>query len=738
MNDLGERMKAVVLVAESRKTGVAVAEPQVQLQITDTASAGEIPAASEDAVRDIPTFERRAVPLIALHVPVVPLRPKTKIAFIDGWQDVASKDPEQIHEWNKQNPDFNVASVAKAQPDGIWFLEIDKPNFHTEIQKQIGQKMPNTFTVRSSPGRGHFYFKQTPASIAMGNRQGKDDQGKEAWSARVDNRYVVGPQSIHPTSGGVYTVLNDAPIVEAPDWLVQWCAANDTKSKKTGHAELDDESPIAKGSRNHTLASILGKARQVLGMDKEQLLAYGLSVNQKRCKPPLSESEVKTIANSIARYDVTPGSQPGDVLIGGVPAGQGSVVVAPEQIELPDVPKIAYPVFPSWVFGGIRAYDSWVKPFCKLNSRYPEYMMLPLMTLILNYISTKGVRIEYKGFPLSIFMLSVGRKGRVIKSSSAQDAMEFCDKMGILTQVNAQTRNAEGKSLVFTVGSTEGLGSEMTRTNCRSAVLFFDEFSKLIAKMSIENSSFANDLSTTYESGKFSNVTKTRKEHFSFNPGSYCLSLIGCTTDKRYPRLASRLFSAVDGMDERFFVLYQPEVLKDVEPMVSVPIPDDVVLETRKMVDQAVQRGMYSIDDSEPLREISKLNNRLEIRAEKWALCFAVLLGKTSVDESCVERGIALSKYEWAVKKYLAVGESITREGGLQREIRLIVERAGGSMKLRDLQRKVHYDDYGTELWYRVYGGLLRSFILTETGTGKPGDPKIVKVLQPMLRDEDD
>jgi len=41
-------------------------------------------------------------------------------------------------------------------------------------------------------------------------------------------------------------------------------------------------------------------------------------------------------------------------------------------------------------------------------------------------------------------------------------------------------------------------------------------------------------------------------------------------------------------------------------------------------------------------------------------------------------------------------------------------------------------------LWYRVYGGLLRSFILTETGTGKPGDPKVVKVLQPMLRDEDD
>jgi hypothetical protein len=75
-----------------------------------------------------------------------------------------------------------------------------------------------------------------------------------------------------------------------------------------------------------------------------------------------------------------------------------------------------------------------------------------------------------------------------------------------------------------------------------------------------------------------------------------------------------------------------------------------------------------------------------------------VLLGETSINEGCIDRGIALAKYENAVKNYLAVGESITREGGLQREIRLHVERAGGSMKLRDLQRKVNYDDYGTEL----------------------------------------
>jgi len=671
-------------------------------------------------------FESRAVPLIQRNVPVIPLKPRTKIAFLKSWENKATTDRAHIEHWAKEYPDANVASVAKREPGGIWIFEVDKENFHEQVEQQTGQRIPDTFIVRSSPGRGHFYFRQTPASIAMGNRQGKDADGKEAWSARVDNRYVVGPGSIHP-NGGMYEVLKDAAIVDAPQWLIDFCVANDAKTEKASHAELDKEDPIAQGARNETITSILGKARQQNSLQYDALLALARQHNR-RCVPQLPDSELKTIAGSIAKYSVK----------------ESGAIVFPEPqqatsgIELPNIQVPPYPVFPSWVFGGIPAYDKWVKPFCKLNSRYSEYMMLPLMALIMNYMSTKGVRIEYKTFPLSIFLLLVGRKGRVIKSSSAQDAMEFCEKMGILKQHGSGTTNAEGKTLVFTVGSTEGLGLEMSRTNCKNAVLFYDEFSKLIAKMSIENSSFANDLSTTYESGKFSNGTKSRKENFAFDPGQYCLSLIGCTTDKRYAKLASRLFSSVDGMDERFFVLYQPEVLKDVEPMVSVPLPIDVANETKKLVDQAVDRGVFSIEDSEPLREISRLNNRLEIRAEKWALAFAVLLGKPSIDETCIERGIALSKYEWAVKKYLAVGEAISREGGLQREIRLHVERAGGSMKLRDLQRKVNYDDYGVSLWRQVYGGLITSRILDETGTGKHGSPVIVRVLQPMLKDDEE
>jgi hypothetical protein len=671
------------------------------------------------------SFESRALPIIARQIPIIPVPARTKAAKLSGWPELATTDPAKIAEWAKQDPDANIACVAK--PDGYWFFELDRDGLLQKIEQETKQKFPATLMVRSSPGRGHVYFKQNVASVAMGNRQAKDAHG-ELWSARVTNKYVIGPNSVHP-SGAVYTVIVDAPIVEAPQWLIDYCIAN-TTSETTKSEPTTDESPILEGSRNSSLASILGKARQNLNLSKEELYGLGCSINSKRCYPPLPDSEVRTIANSIGGYAVTPAPP---VILNGKEVGQPAPTIEPAKIN-----ALPYPKFPEHVLWGIPAYEQWVKPFCKVNSRYPEYMMLPLMVLVMNYMSTKNVNIDHKAFPLSVYLLMVGRKGRVIKSSSAQDAIEFCSQMEITAVSNSAIRNAEGKSIVFTVGSTEGLGSEMARINCKSAVLFYDEFSKLIAKMGIENSSFANDLSTCYESGQFANKTKSRKDGFSFEPGSYCLSLIGCTTDKRYPRLASKLYSSVDGMDERFFVLYQPEVLKDVEPLTAFPIPNGLTAETRKLIDKAVDQGTYSIDFSEPLRAVSKLGNRIEIRAEKWALCFAVLLGRDSIDDECISRGIALSKYEHAVKEYLQVGEAFTRDAAIQREIRLTVERAGGSIKLRELQRKVNYDAHGTTLWYATYGQLLRSGILAESGAGIPGDPKLVKVIVPLLRDEDE
>ena len=175
--------------------------------------------------------------VIERGIPVIPLRPATKIAFQSNWTELASTDPKKITEWGEQYPEANAACVAKAVPGGVWFPRWPILEMLGTTEKTA--KIPNTFTVSSSPGKAHFYFEQTAASIEMGNRGGKAEDGKESWSARVDNRYVVAAGSIHPLTGKPYTISANAPVVPAPLWLIQWLKDNAFNSKNTEGARVN-------------------------------------------------------------------------------------------------------------------------------------------------------------------------------------------------------------------------------------------------------------------------------------------------------------------------------------------------------------------------------------------------------------------------------------------------------------------------------------------------------------------
>src|SRR5262249_35917900 len=246
--------------------------------------------------------------------------------------------------------------------------------------EQTGQKLPTTFAVssRKGEGRGHFYLRHTPASIALALDSGKDvfsgkEDGKEAWSARMHNAYCVGPLSIHPDTRKPYEVLVEAPIADAPDWLVQWIQSQ-TESRKIAHAELDGEEPIAEGSRNSALASIGGRARQVLKMDKEELFQFLLSQNQKRCEPPLPESEVRQIANSIGRYDVK-SSGPETVILGS--HQPSSVPLETEPINPADQSVNSLDWLPVRTLASTRLQDIWLTDFEPYD--WPLSLALPAL-----------------------------------------------------------------------------------------------------------------------------------------------------------------------------------------------------------------------------------------------------------------------------------------------------------------------------------------------------------------------
>ncbi len=686
------------------------------------------------------TFLERATATVAKGAPVIRLRPKTKKALDNDWPNLATTDVQIIQKWSEETPEANCGAVAKAELGGVWFFEIDDPSVVGRIESETGQKIPQTYRVRSRPGRGHYYWKQTPESIAMGNiAQGYVKNGD--FSVRVHNEYVVAAGSLHPNTGEPYEIVCTADIVECPQWFIEWIKSQKTEPKKA--APTDDSEPIPDGKRNTTLASIAGRLRNA-GLDNEGIEEHLHKINAIRCVPPLTDTEIKTIAWSIARYPV---GKDDTVLIGGVPVGTAAPIVktaygAPpaqlpeEVIERPEILLPPYPTFPKWIMAGTSIYDGLVKPFCDVNCRQEEFMFMPAMTLLLNYVATK-VQVKGKLLIPSIFMVSIGKRGELMKSACINSAIEYFGFMGITGHATDSMENANGRSLIWEIGSPEGLGKEMARLKCSNAILFYDELATLTNKASIDGSTLTSRLLAMYESGKFQNAIKNKKDSFSFEPNTYCVSLMACSTDKNFLTNWSKLAGRSTGLDDRFFFLFQPKEFKERQPYTHV-YTQEASVKTHKLIEKAIKQGSYQFSDTSPLAIRPDLDNREEIRVEKFALGFAIDMGLDEIDEECIERGFAIVDYEKAVKKWLRTYEATTKEGALQMEIKSVLARQPrGEMVERDLKRECHADRHGTTLWGQSFGGLVKNGHVLVQGTGKKNDPKIVILLIPPDEDND-
>jgi putative DNA primase/helicase len=247
------------------------------------------------------SFKEIAMPLVARGIPVIPIPPRQKGAVLKDWPNLATTELEQIEKWNEENPQYNVGAVAKL--NGFWMLDCDVPDLQQTIEKETGNVFPPTFSVRSSKGL-HFYFKHTAASHALKrNIQLKGEQGNVLCDAKVHNGYVVAPGSIHP-SGKRYEVVNDAGIVEAPNWLVTWI------KQQHQHAEADEqqagsnEQKVKEGGRNTFLFAQACKLR-TSGLSQSNALIALRAVNDGTCAPPLEETELFKILESAYSYEPT-------------------------------------------------------------------------------------------------------------------------------------------------------------------------------------------------------------------------------------------------------------------------------------------------------------------------------------------------------------------------------------------------------------------------------------------------
>ena len=120
----------------------------------------------------------------------------------------------------------------------------------------------------------------------------KKEAGLEIYSGK--RFFTVTGQAINRAK---LADLSDAAAVAREVFRVEAAGSNGAGG------EVTHESPgsIPAGARNNELTSLAGKLRRV-GSTEAEILAGLVSHNAARCNPPLPESELRSIAHSVARY----------------------------------------------------------------------------------------------------------------------------------------------------------------------------------------------------------------------------------------------------------------------------------------------------------------------------------------------------------------------------------------------------------------------------------------------------
>jgi Bifunctional DNA primase/polymerase, N-terminal/AAA domain/Primase C terminal 1 (PriCT-1) len=225
--------------------------------------------------------------------PVFPCEKRGKKPLCEHGFEDASTNEETIIAWWTRWPDANIGYPTKRYV----VLDVDGEEGEralSDLEAEHG-KLPETLTAKTGKGR-HLYF--APNGTRIRSSAGKLGPHLDI---RAEGGYVILPPSVH-SSGRKYQWLNKDKPALWPAWIPGLLSE---PSEERGESVTGK---ILQGQRNAHLTSHAGSMRR-RDMSASAIEAALLQENKLRCDPPLPESEVRRIAQSVGRYAPT---KPGD------------------------------------------------------------------------------------------------------------------------------------------------------------------------------------------------------------------------------------------------------------------------------------------------------------------------------------------------------------------------------------------------------------------------------------------
>lgn len=250
-----------------------------------------------------------------LGLAVFPLKARGKEPLTqNGFKD-ASTQPQDIVSWWERYPDANIGIATGQMSGGIVAIDMDvdkdtgKDGYHNFIKwcDENYLILPDSWLSITGRGGYHLIYESTfPVPSKVGWLQDVD--------IRADGAYIVAPPSIHP-NGTRYEweqAPDDYELVTTDDIDVEFVCNSVIASKSTEKSEpLKVPEVIPEGHRDEFMFKLACKY-QAMGMSDDAMLAALREENKTRCKPPLSDREIRKKVEQAQKY------QKGEVLEPGV------------------------------------------------------------------------------------------------------------------------------------------------------------------------------------------------------------------------------------------------------------------------------------------------------------------------------------------------------------------------------------------------------------------------------------
>lgn len=252
-----------------------------------------------------------ALALAAENLPVFPLRESSKEPPREmHFKTEATCDPARIREWfsdGRANVGIYTGYLIAVDVDNKGNKRGDDTVLALELE---GFDLPRTRTHGTPTGGRHLIYR-----VADPVRQGADVLGP-GLDIRARGGYIVAPGSRVPA--GIYTVLDNHPIVDAPAWLIERCGKGKTRDTTAAQAPavvdidrarqratdylLRDAPAAVEGSSGDQTTFRVACRLKDLGASEND--AYALMLehwNEQRCNPPWSPDDLrKKVANAYA------------------------------------------------------------------------------------------------------------------------------------------------------------------------------------------------------------------------------------------------------------------------------------------------------------------------------------------------------------------------------------------------------------------------------------------------------